>query len=101
MATSNATAIDQSIAEAGANHWAAERVELASQATHQIESLLYALRRELNEVNDSVDTTLMMTVVIRLKALNSVAMSMLDNDAFRETSEMKKVVLGSWVGERT
>ena len=97
MAISNATTNRQTDTAAG--HRAAERVRLAAQATHQIESLLYALRRELNHEDASPDTTLMMSMVIRLKELNSVAMSMLDDDDLRETTEMKDVVWGSWVGD--
>lgn len=97
MATSDATTNRQ--ADTAVGHRAAERVRLAAQATHQIESLLYALRRELNQGEDSPDTTLMMSMVVRLKELNSVAMSMLDDDHLRETTEMKDVVWGSWVGD--
>lgn len=96
MATSNATATHRMTAKTG--HWSAERVRVAAQATYQIESLLYALRRELNS-NDTPDTHLLMSMTVRLKELNSVAMSMLDNDEVRETAEMRVVVQGSWVGE--
>lgn len=96
MANANATAPDRMSAKA--DHWSAERVRVAAQATHQIESLLYAFRRELKDT-ETPDTTLLMSMTVRLKELNSVAMSMLDNDEVRETAEMRQVVQGSWVGE--
>lgn len=92
MATSNATAPDQ--VSDKADHWSAERVRIAAQATHQIESLLYAFRRELSNA-DTPDTTLLMSMTVRLKELNSVAMSMLDKDDLRETAEMRGVAEGS------
>lgn len=81
-----------------ASHWSEERIEIARQASGQVESLLYMLHRESQGTDWSTDAAFESTLV-RIKQLNSVMMSMLSNDDLRETKDMRKVVHGHWAGE--
>ncbi|RZI79911.1 MAG: hypothetical protein EOP38_24100 [Rubrivivax sp.] len=98
-ATADSTGSAAPGVERPSNHWSEDRTEIGAQATHQIESLLYALQSQNAEAR--IDQHFLHSALVRMKDLNSVAMSMLDQDELRQTAEMEKVVRGSWVGVKS
>lgn len=98
MADANVTGLPVLAHKQG--HWTEDRIEVASQATHQIEAILCSLRRE-SQRDETIFLELLTSQLVRLKDLNSVAMSLLDGDHQRETREMQQVVFGWWPGEES
>ena len=69
------------------------RKSLAYEAAGEIEGLLGMLRREIANDGDQVDM-IVGTTLRRIKALNSVVLSVLGDDDGRDTAEMYEVVCG-------
>lgn len=84
---------DPTVSDFRAKSLAADRVELANEASVQIEALLDAIKHEAAFENDQFDV-LLRALLPRLGVLNSVVMSVVGGDAGRTTEEMMVVVHG-------
>lgn len=70
-----------------------ERADLALVATYEMDTLIDALKREIESDDTSATEYLLPLFLRRMTAINSVAMSVLGDDS-RTTEEMREVIHG-------
>lgn len=71
-----------------------ERQRLALDAAGQIEALVGMLKREQEQDSSEFEHYLLPPMLQRLKAVNSVILSVLGGDDCRKTEEMREVIHG-------